>query len=92
MRRRKIFVCLLVAALFVAFVPIIQAQEAEKININKATAEELQQIAGIGKSIAERILKYREEQGPFKSTEAITGVKGIGAKKFDAIKDQITVE
>ena len=92
MKKRKNFVFLLVLALFIAFVPMLGAQEIDKININTATAEELQQIEGIGKSIADRIVKYREEHGPFKSTEDIKSVKGIGTKKFEAIKDRITIE
>ena len=92
MKKRKIFALFLVVALFITFVPMLEAQEVNKININIATAAELQQIAGIGKSIADLIVKYREEHGPFKSAEDIKSVKGIGAKKFEAIKDRITVE
>ncbi|MBW1799478.1 MAG: helix-hairpin-helix domain-containing protein [Deltaproteobacteria bacterium] len=92
MKKRNCFVFFLVVALLTAFVPMLQAQDVAKININMATVDELQQISGIGKSIADRIVKYREEHGPFKSAEDIQSVKGIGAKKFEAIKERITVE
>lgn len=63
----------------------------EKININKATAEQLTEIKGIGEKYAERIIEYREKNGPFEKIEDIMQVKGIGEKKFEAIKDFITV-
>ncbi|MDF1590575.1 MAG: helix-hairpin-helix domain-containing protein [Desulfobacterales bacterium] len=78
--------------ILITFVSMAWAQSAEKININKATLKELQQIKGIGKTMAERIVQYREEQGPFKSPEEIMKVKGIGAKKYDTIKDKILID
>ena len=92
MKRKKLIIWLLVTAFFFAFVPNIWAQEASKININEATAAQLQQLPGIGKTIAERIVQYREEHGPFKTPDEIKKVSGIGAKKYEAIKDRITIE
>ena len=63
----------------------------QQININTATVEELISLPGVGKSIAQRIKKYREEH-PFKSKEEIMEVKGIGKARFEKIKDLITVE
>ena len=65
---------------------------AEKININKASVEELASLKKIGPKIAERIVQYREENGDFKKIEDITNVKGIGEKTFEMIKDLISVE
>ncbi len=62
-----------------------------RININTATLEELDKLEGIGPVIAERIILYREKN-PFSSIEQIMNVKGIGKKKYDAIKDSITVD
>ena len=70
----------------------LRAQEVEKININQASASELRQLKGIGPKLAERIVKYREEHGPFRSPEDIMNVKGIGPKKWEANKNRITVE
>lgn len=64
----------------------------KKININLAYATDLQLLPGIGEVIAERIVEYREQKGNFKKTEDIKKVKGIGDKKFDEIKEYITVE
>ncbi len=69
-----------------------QAKGEEKININKATVEELQGLEGIGKRLARRIVKYREEKGPFERIEDILKVRGIGKKTFEKIRDRITVK
>ena len=62
-----------------------------KVNINTASAEELMTLDGVGEATAEKIITYREEQGPFASIEEIKEVSGIGDKKYEAIKDVITV-
>ena len=63
----------------------------KKININTATEQELDQLKGIGQSTANKIIKYREENGKFKNIEDIKNVSGIGDAKFDGIRDEITV-
>ncbi len=63
----------------------------DKININTATAEELDKLPGIGPSIAKAIIDYRTANGPFKTIEDINDVKGIGDVLFAKIKDSITV-
>lgn len=61
------------------------------ININTSSAEELTSLPGIGEAIAERIVKYREENGKFNSIEELTEVSGIGESKLEAVKNLITV-
>lgn len=61
------------------------------INVNKATAEELEKIRGIGPALAERIIKYRDEHGPFKKVEDLGNIHGIGEAKFEKIKDQVSI-
>ena len=63
----------------------------EKININTASVEELDKLPGIGPVIAQAIIDYRAQNGPFKKIEDINAVKGIGDALFEKIKDQITV-
>ena len=62
-----------------------------KININTANLEELEQIMGVGPVIAQRIIDYRNEHGPFQRIEDIKNVKGIGDATFEKMKDEITV-
>lgn len=66
-------------------------QTSGKININTATQEELTSLSGIGESKAKSIIKYREENGNFKSIEDIMKVSGISENLFAKIKENITV-
>lgn len=61
------------------------------ININTAGQSELETLPGIGPSLAQRIIDYRNANGPFLSPEDIKNVSGIGDKRFEQIKDKITV-
>lgn len=62
------------------------------LNLNTATVEDLDSLPGIGPAIAGAIIKYREEHGDFQTIEEIQNVSGIGAAKFEQIKDLIAVE
>lgn len=75
-------------------VPSTQTAEttSEKININTASAKLLDTLPGIGPVIAQRIVDYREANGPFQEAAAIANVEGIGADKLMAIIDLICVE
>lgn len=61
------------------------------VNINTADADTLTALPGIGQVLAERIVAYRRQNGPFRAIEEITNVEGIGEKKAEAILDLITV-
>lgn len=88
----KCMALFLISALIIAIVPAAVAQEAKKININQAPAEELTQLKGIGTVYAERIVQFREANGSFASPQDIMKVPGIGNKIFETNKDLITVE
>jgi competence protein ComEA len=62
-----------------------------RININTATRGELMDLTGVGDVIAGRIIDYRDRHGGFSRIEDIMNVSGIGEKRFEAIKDNITV-
>lgn len=64
----------------------------EKININTASKEELIKLDGIGESISQRIIKYRETNKGFEDINEIMKVSGIGESKFNQIKDSIKVK
>ncbi len=66
--------------------------EALLININTADVAELDKLPGIGEATAKKIIAYREQNGNFKSIEDIMNVSGIAEKKFEKLKDYITVE
>ncbi len=65
--------------------------DRELININTAVVEQLQTLKGIGEELAQRIIDYREENGPFEDINDLMNVSGIGIKKLEAIADKITV-
>ena len=64
----------------------------DKININTASAKELQKLDGVGHAVAERIVHYREEHGPFKRGEDLRKVEGIGAGLWERNRDRIVVK
>ena len=61
------------------------------LNLNTATKEELIALPGIGPAKAQAILDYRNAHGGFKSVEELKDVKGIGAKRFEKLKTELTV-
>jgi competence protein ComEA len=65
--------------------------ESEKLNINYASTEELELLPGIGPVLAQRIIAYRDEYGPFTHIEDIMNVEGIGKKRFEDIYDLIAI-
>ena len=65
---------------------------SKKVNINTASQSELETLPGIGESIANRIIEYREQNGKFAKPEDIQNVKGIGTAKYNKIKDLISVK
>lgn len=63
----------------------------KSVNINTADVAELDRLPGIGPAIAQRIVQYRQQKGPFQRIEELQDVPGIGAKKFADLKERISV-
>lgn len=63
----------------------------DKVNINSADVNKLQEIEGIGPSMANRIIEYRKTNGRFKKLDELKNVSGIGEKRFESMKNSITI-
>ncbi len=72
--------------------PAVGGGADTRININTASAAELQRLPGIGPTLAARIVAYREAWGPFSKIEDIMEVSGIGPRRFEDIKHLIRVD
>ena len=64
----------------------------ERLDLNTATAEDLIFLPGIGPTLAQRIVDYREKNGPFTAVDELKNVSGIGEKRLEALRDYVTVE
>ncbi len=89
---KRLFALVVVVSVVLSLVPVAFAVQAEKININKASVEELTKLKKIGQKYAERIVAYREKNGPFKNPKDVMNVKGVGQKTFELNADIITVK
>lgn len=65
--------------------------EPTLVNINTATAHQLQRLDGIGAETAQAVIEYREAHGNFASDEELLNVKGIGSKTLEKIRYRVTV-
>lgn len=94
----------LLVCLFLAGGAVLVAQEGSQprggtpapatealIDINQASASELERLPGVGARTAERIIEYREKNGGFKKIEELMNVQGIGEKSFLRLKPLISV-
>jgi comEA protein len=88
---KKAGMCCVLLVLALSFVPALHAEDPVKVSINEATVEQLAEVKFIGPAIAERIVQYRKDSGPFGSLEDLMNVKGIGSKTFEKIKDGLTL-
>ncbi len=74
-----------------AFAQKSKANLTEKVNLNTATAEQLQTLPGVGPALAKTIIEYRTKTGKFSKIEELLNVKGVGEKKFQQMKDRLVV-
>ncbi len=96
MQRRKgivavaLAVALLAGAALVA--PAAGAEEPKgKVNVNTATAEQLQNLPRVGPAVAQRIIEFRDKNGRFKAPEELILVRGIGEKTFEVLEPYVSV-
>ncbi|MEP7276656.1 MAG: helix-hairpin-helix domain-containing protein [Betaproteobacteria bacterium] len=81
----------IVAAALALAVTLPTQWAAAVVNLNTATKDELIALPGIGPAKAQAILDYRSTNGAFKSVEELKDVKGIGARRFEKLKAELTV-
>lgn len=82
-------VALLALLVLAGTVPASAAEET--LDLNRASAKELTRLPGVGEAIAQRIVDFRDEHGPFKRVEDLLKVKGIGEKSFEKIRPYVRV-
>jgi competence protein ComEA len=68
------------------------AAPTHTIDLNTASVEQLTEVPGIGQTLAERIVEFRQKEGPFRSVEDLMKVRGIGEKSFEKMKPWFTVK
>jgi competence protein ComEA len=74
-----------------AALPAKKKPPLKPVNINTATAEELQLVPGIGPATADKILQMRKSYGPFKSVDDLLAIRGLGQKRLDKMRKYLTV-
>lgn len=62
-----------------------------KVNLNAATAQQLEELPGVGPKLAARIVEYRQKSGAFKSVQDLMNVKGIGEKNFEKLQSFLSL-
>jgi competence protein ComEA len=85
--------CLLMLSVLAvsAVSPQVAAADDAPVDINRADAQQLASLPGVGESIAKRIIEFREEHGPFRRVEDLMKVKGIGEKSLEKIRPHVSV-
>jgi len=91
-RNRRLAALVLALAVAVAATPLLAAEAAKGVvNVNTASAAELERLPGIGPSLAGRIVEHRTKNGAFKKAEDLMLVRGIGEKSFERLRPYVAV-
>lgn len=92
MRAKKLMILFTAITLVMIMTGSVFAEGGVKININTASVIELVELQNVGPSYAQKIVAYRQQNGPFNTPEDIMLVAGIGQRTFEANKDRIVVK
>jgi competence protein ComEA len=92
MRAKKLMILFTAITLVMIMTGSVFAEGGVKININTASVIELVELQNVGPSYAQKIVAYRQQNGPFNTPEDIMLVAGIGQRTFEVKKDRIVVK
>lgn len=90
-RSRRLIGSVILAGLVLAALPTFAAEARKVVNVNTADAAQLALLPRVGPSVAQKIVDFRKENGPFKSAEDLMLVQGIGEKTFQLLKPYLAV-
>jgi len=90
-RAHRMVAGLLALAFLFAALPALGAETRGVVNVNSANATQLALLPRVGPSVAERIVDYRKQNGPFKKPEDLMLVQGIGEKTFQLLKPYVAI-
>jgi len=96
MNRRRQIVWFLMAVICIRFTAQLDAATkrlpaSHSVDLNTATADELQQVPGIGPSTAKAIVNFRQKSGPFQKVEDLLAIKGISKARFEKMRPYLTI-
>jgi len=82
----------IVFAFFAAFLMALSSLAFAAVDLNSATAQDLQALKGVGPAKAKAIIEYRDKNGPFKSVDELDKVKGFSAKTVEKLRSELTID
>ena len=92
--KRHMVLCLMLVAMATAMVGSVAegGETTGVVNINTASAEQLELLPRVGPALAGRIIEFRESNGPFRSVDEIVAVKGIGERSFEMLEPYLVTD
>ena len=90
-RSKRLIGSVILAGLVLAALPTFAAEARRVVNVNTADASQLALLPRVGPSVAQKIIDFRKENGPFKSAEDLMLVQGIGEKTYQLLKPYLAV-
>ncbi|HEX5719765.1 MAG TPA: helix-hairpin-helix domain-containing protein [Thermoanaerobaculia bacterium] len=90
-RSKRLIGSVILAGLVLAALPTFAAEARRVVNVNTADASQLALLPRVGPSVAQKIIDFRKENGPFKSAEDLMLVQGIGEKTYQLLKPYVAV-
>lgn len=92
MKKNKIIFCIALLAIFSILASLSYAKDADKINLNKATVEELSKVPGLNPDLAKKIIDARKENGEFVDMDELLDIDGIDVKLLRQLKKYLIIK